>query len=115
MRMKTALAATLAAAAIAPAAPAFAGPAGSGLAHTEAVARKAAEARAGETVRLTAPSRECVPAVVTALRQHEAVKAVMVEASDLSIKVRTDANTARGGGLQTLVAQTCAATTAASS
>lgn len=97
------------------AASALAGPAGSGLAHTEDVARKAAAKRA-ETVRLVTPSRDCVPAAVAALRQHDAVRGVMVEASDLSIQVRTDASTARGGHLQTLVAKACApATTAAAS
>ncbi|WP_296595890.1 hypothetical protein [Phenylobacterium sp.] len=113
MRLKQPLGAALTLSLLAAAAPVFAGPAGSGLAHTEWVAKKAAEARAAETVRLTAPSRDCVPALVTALRQHDAVKGVMVEASDLSIQVRTDAKTARAGALESLMARTCAATTAA--
>ena len=91
---------------------ALAGPAGSGLAHTEEVARKAAAAKRVETVRLTTPSRECVPAAVAALRGHGAVKDVSVESSDL-IHVRTDANTAQGDQLQTLVAKACASAPAA--
>jgi|GEM_PF-3514248 len=105
--LAVALGATLAAAS------AFAGPAGSGLAHTEEVARKAAAAKRAETVRLVTPSRDCVPAAVAALRGHGAVKNVVVEASDLSIQVHTDASTARGGDLQTLVAKACAPATAA--
>lgn len=115
MRLKQPLGAALALCLLVPAVPAMAGPAGSGLAHTEWVARKAAEARAAQTVRLTAPSRDCVPALVTALREHDAVKGVMVEASDLSIQVRTDARTARAGALESLMARTCATATAAAS
>jgi len=89
-----------------------AGPVGSGLALTEEVARKAAAERL-ETVRLEPPSRDCVPAVVAALRRHEAVKGMMIEASDLSITVRTSAATAKGGDLQALVAKACAQPTAA--
>lgn len=89
-----------------------AGPAGSGLAHTEEVARRAAAERVA-TVRLAPPSRECVPAAVTALRGHEAVRDVKVEGSDLSIKVRTDPSTAKGEDLQALVARVCASTDAA--
>ena len=89
-----------------------AGPVGSGLSLTEEVARKAAAERL-ETVRLAPPSRDCVPAVVAALRRHEAVKGMMVEASDLSITVRTNVATAKGGDLQALVAKACAPATAA--
>lgn len=91
---------------------AVAGPAGSGLAHTEDVARRAAAAKL-ETVHLTAPSH-CVPSVVTALRQHDAVKDVTVASGDQTIKVRTDAVTAKGGDLQTLAAKVCASNAAAS-
>lgn len=97
---------------LAAAAAAQAGPVGSGLALTEEVARKTAAQRL-ETVRLTPPSRDCVPAVVAALRRHDAVKGMMIEASDLSITVRTNASTAKGGDLQALVAKTCAPATAA--
>jgi len=102
MTFKLRLAATAGLMAALVAGPALAGPAGSGLAHTEEVARK----RAAETVRLTAPSRDCVPAAVAALREHDAVKAV--EAADLKIKVRTDGKAARDGELQSLVSKTCA-------
>lgn len=114
MTTKRPLAVALALIAATAAAPALAGPAGSGLAHTEYVAKKAAEARAAQTVRLT-PARDCVPAAVAALRAHDAVKGVMVEASDLSIQVRTDAKTAREGALETLVAKACESTAAAAS
>ena len=85
-----------------------AGPAGSGLAHTEKVARGAA-GPSFETIRVAPPSRDCVSAAAAALRRHEAVKGVRVEASDLSITVRTDGSTARGADLRALVARVCAA------
>jgi len=99
--------------ALAAATAAQAGPAGTGLTHTVEVAARRAAAERAETVRLVPPSRDCVPALVTALRGHDAVQGVMVESADLSIKVRTDASTAKGGDLQALAAKVCAPTNAA--
>ncbi|MBU1375549.1 MAG: hypothetical protein KKE02_00870 [Alphaproteobacteria bacterium] len=114
MRLQHILGVALAMSACVSASTAIAGPAGSGLAHTEQVARERAAAARVETVRLVTPSAHCVPSVVDALRRHEAVKGVVVESSDQSIQVRTDAATAKGGDLETLVAKVCASNAAAS-